>query len=336
MLSAADELRHRWNDNSNWRESVYFTLADVENRIGAWIYLWVLPNKEGARAGIVVCFYSGIIRRPDAVKVAERSPGHLLVEDDGSWLYSFHANTPEPLDADFDEVELHGLRLRRRSPLQTYEISFDDGEGGRAELTYEFTSPPWDYADGLHESPPYLADNRYHRSARISGEVTIGGVSRRIEATGDTDHSWGMRDFSEMGRGEFNLWAIQDPACEMTCSAVRLRRPGDERRLGFVQIGGEMQSVDLIEDAVSFGPGAIQQDIELDVTDAAGRRLLATLTEPFAAICLGVHRPGWGWGYEAVGAYEVEGYGTCAGNVGYFWPSDVTQEDLVARGRSDR
>jgi hypothetical protein len=336
MLSATDELRHRWDEQESWRESLYFTLADAGERMGAWIYLWVLPNKEGARAGVVVCFYGGVIRRPDAIKVAGRSPGHLLVEDDGSWLYSYHANIPDPLAADFDDVELRGLRLRRRAPLEGYEISFDDGAGTSAELSYDFTSPPWDYADGLHESPRYLADNRYHRSARITGDVTIAGRRRHIDATGDTDHSWGLRDFSEMGRGEFNLWAIQDPAGAMTCSVVRLRRPDDDRRLGFVQIDGRVESVDLISDAVSFGDGAIQRDIEFEVTDAAGRRVRATMDEPFAAICLGVHRPGWGWGYESVGAYEVEGFGTCAGNVGYFWPSDLGPEDLVAGGRRQR
>jgi hypothetical protein len=122
----------------------------------------------------------------------------------------------------------------------------------------------------------------------------------------------------------------------MTCSVVRLRRPGDDRRLGFVQIDGRCESVDLISDSVSFGEGAIQREIEFAVTDAAGRTLRATMEQPFAAICLGVHRPGWGWGYESVGAYEVEGYGTCAGNVGYFWPSNVTPEELVAGGRRQR
>lgn len=336
MLSATDELRHRWTDEENWRESVYFTFADPRERIGAWLYLWVLPNKEGARAGVVVCFYSGVIRRPDAVKAAGKRPDHLLVEEDGSWLYSYHARVPEPLEADFDDVELCGLRLRRRGPLAGYEIGFDDGAGTSADLAYDFTSPPWDYADGLHPSPRYLADNRYHRSARISGSLTVGGVERRIEATGDTDHSWGMRDFSAMGRGEFNLWAIQDPAERMTCSVVRLRRPDDDRRLGFLQIDGRVESVDRIEEAVSFGEGAIQRDIELRVTDAAGRQLRATMEQPFAAICLGVHRPGWGWGYESVGSYDVEGYGTCGGNVGYFWPSTVSPEELVAGGRMQR
>jgi hypothetical protein len=334
MLSSADELRHEPTDRPNWRESVYFAFADPQQRLGAWIYMWVLPNL--GKSGVVVSFYHGVTRAFDTMAAAFTSPGHLLLGDGEEWAYVYHEAIPGVLQADFDDANLCGLRLRRIGPLEGYEIEYDDGEGTTAELTYRFTTQPYDYGSGQCPSPPWLADNRYHRSGRVSGEVNVQGRRLEIEATGDADHSWGTRDNVEMGKGDFTLWAFSDAEDRVHASAIAMYQPNDKRRLGFIQIDGEMQSIADIKDSVSFDETAFHRDVELELCDVAGRSLRATMREPFAAIRLATHRPGWGWGYEAMGTYEVEGYGPCPGTVAYYWPGHVTAEQLAADGRIGR
>lgn len=333
-LGPDDELRHEPGEPSNWRESVYFAFADPKHELGAWIYMWVLPNL--GKSGVVISFYHGITREFDTMASAFAAPGHLLLGSGGEWAYVYHAAIPGVLQADFDDATLGGLRLRRKGPLEGYEIEYDDGEGTTASLHYDFTTAPYDYAAGHCPSPPWLADNRYHRSGRVRGEIDVQGRRLEIDAIGDADHSWGTRSNVEMGKGDFTLWAFSDPEERVHASAIAMYQPEDKRRLGFIQIDGKMDSIAEIRDSVSFDEAGFHKDVELELADVGGRRLRATMREPFAAIRLATHRPGWGWGYEAMGTYEVEGYGPCSGTVAYYWPGHVTAEELAADGRITR
>ena len=326
VLSAKDELRHDWNDDYYWRESLYFNFADPVNEIGAWLYLWVLPNQE-QKSGMLVSFYHGITARFDATDLAMAAPGHLWTGDAGNWVYCFKQDFDGPITADFDNVELGGLTLKRIDPLKRYAIHFADDADNTVDLQCDFLTIPYDYADGLHATPPWVAANRYHRGWRATGEVRIGGRTLSIATTGDSDHSWGQRHPGKFAENLFKMWSFQRPDGSLVVSAIEQGPHDGETVLGFAQIDGDLESADVIEERARYTADGLQQNIAVQVTDGAGRSIRASMDQMFAAIGFG--RPAHGtWGFEGVGLYQVDGQGDSTGIASYFWPPVISPEEL--------
>ncbi len=328
VLKASDELRHEPNDDYYWRESLYFNFADPENEIGAWLYLWVLPNQE-MKSGMLVSFYHGINDRMDANDAAMAAPGHTIHGDGGSWVYCFKKNVPGLIDADFDDVELNGLHYKRLEPLKRYHLTFADDAGNSFDFGAKFMTRPWDYADGLHPTPSWVAANRYHRSWWVNGTLKLNGETYEIDTTGDSDHSWGQRHPGIFSENNFKMWSFQTADGRMSVSAIQQGSPGSESMLGFVDIDGDIQSVDAVREKGGYSDNGVQQDFEMEVVDALGRKVTARMDKMFA--CLGAGSPGATWGYEGVGNYDVDGFGACSGIVSYFWPPAITPAKLSGK-----
>jgi hypothetical protein len=322
VLAASDELRHPHDDGFNWRESLYFNFADQAHGLGGWIYLWVVPNKP-MKSGMLVSVYHGTVDRRDANDVALKSPGHRYVDGSGNWVYCFKQDVAPLIAANFDDVELCGLRLVRRRPLESYAITFADDVGNRLDLAAQFPMRPYDYADGMHRTPTWVAKNRYHRSWRIAGSLLIGGTHYPISTTGDSDHSWGTRDMEVFSTHTFKMWSFQTPDARRSVSVIE---QGAGLYLGFVDIDGDTQSVKTIEQTARYTPTGVQRDIEVVITDVGGRRVRARLAAMFSVI--GHGEPAGLWGFEGVGRYYVDGWGGCTGVASYFWPPTVTADAL--------
>lgn len=329
VLTARDELRHEWDDDYYWRESLYFNFADPENLLGAWIYLWILPNQH-LKSGMLVSFYHGITPLLDANDRAMSSPQHLYKGSNGNWVYCYRQELPELLASDFDDVELCGLHLRRLEPLRRYRLSFEDDQGSWFSLDAEFLTLPWDYADGLYATPEWVAKNRYHRSWLASGQLCIAGQTYRISTTGDSDHSWGRRDPRAFARNVFKMWSFQQRDGSLSVSVIEQGEAGAEAKLGFVAINGKMESVAAIEQQTRYDMNGVQEAIRVRIVDALGRVVEASMDRMFAAI--GSCSPHGSWGFEGVGSYDVLGYGHCTGVTSYFWPAHMSAHALHASG----
>jgi hypothetical protein len=328
VLAASDELRHPHDDDFNWRESLYFNFADGDHGLGGWIYLWVVPNKP-LKSGMLVSIYHGSTPLFAANQLALESPGHRYVGDDGNWVYCFKQDVEPLLESDFDDVELCGLHLRRIEPLTTYHISFADDHGTSIELDATFTTPPVDYGEGVHKTPPWVAKNRYHRSWVAKGEVVIAGETFPIDTTGDSDHSWGTRDMEEYSKHRFKMWSLQTRDGTKSISAID--RDGAMFH-GFVNLDGRVESMSTIQHTTAHDEAGVQRDIDVTFVDAAGRSVRARMPEMFAVI--GHGEPAGLWGFEGVGQYEVEGWGPCTGVTSYFWPGTMSPASLAEGSRT--
>jgi hypothetical protein len=330
-LQASDELRHPWNEEYSWRESLYFNFNDPENKIGGWIYYWVVPNKEQP-SGMLVSLYHGSNSDLEGSKKANAAPGHLTTDGD-NWLYFFNRDVDHLVPEDFDDVELCGLRLRRVEPLKRYEISFEDDAGNGLDLACRFLSAPYDYSDGVHPTPWWMADNRYHRAWKVDGELRIAGKTYRVNCTGDSDHSWGLRDGPAFCENLFKMWSFQTSDGRLAISVLKQGidgvASGKEIALGFVQIDGKMASAATIETRASYDANGVQHEIDLTVTDALGRTVKAHMPRMHSYLGAGDAF----WGYEGVGDYQVDGYGVVPGLSSYFWPDHVTPASLHAGQR---
>ena len=327
-LQASDELRHPWNDDYNWRESVYFNFNDAKNQIGGWIYYWVVPNKE-KKTGMLVAFYQGPNPDRSGSQKAIAKPGHILRNGD-NWLYFFNKDVDELAPANFDDADLAGLKLRRVEPLKQYELSFEDDAGNGFDLDCRFLTLPYDYADGVHPTPAFIADNRYHRAWKAQGQLRLGGKTYDVNCTGDSDHSWGKRDGEAFGENLFKMWSFQTPDGQLSISVLKQGiegvASGKEIALGFVVIDGQMSSAAEVETRAVYDENGVQSQIDLVIKDALGRTIKSRMEKMHSYLGFGEKF----WGFEGVGDFEVEGYGVVPGLTSYFWPEHVTPTLLHA------
>jgi len=326
VLAASDELRHPHDDGFNWRESLYFNFADAGNGLGGWLYLWLVPNKP-LKSGMLVSLYHGRHEQRNVNDIAMKSPGHLHRPDPDRWVYCYKRDFEPLLSANFDAVELGGLRLQRTRPLESYHIEFADDAGTRLELEGEFVMPPYDYADGEFSTPWWVAANRYHRTWKVRGDLLLAGQRYRIDTTGDTDHSWGTRDMETFSTHTFKMWSLQTPDARKSISVIE---QGKGCYLGFVNIDGDIRSVRHIEQSARYSKSGVQAAIDMKVRDTADRVVHARMDEMFSFI--GHGEPAGLWGFEGVGRYDVEGWGPCTGVASYFWPPTVAPDRLNETG----
>ena len=330
VLKAADELRHPHDADYNWRESLYFNFNDPVSGIGGWLYLWVVPNKEKP-SGMLVSFYKGRWPEPSIMDKIAKEPGHLRVDGD-RWLYCFKQDVDHLISADFDDVELGGMRFRRIEPLKHYQLSFADDAGNSFDIDARFMVHPYDYGDGANASPAWVAANRYHRSWWAKGSLRIGGRTYPIDCTGDSDHSWGTRDMEVFGAHLFKMWSFQTKDGTLSLSAVQLEGDdGAQIDLGFLHKDGKGGSITRIESTARYDVDGAQEDIELKVTDALGRSVEATFGRMESFLGLG-GPPRTSWGYEGIGDFEVSSVGIVPGLVSYVWPGRITRQQLHAGG----
>ncbi len=181
--SEEDELSHAPTAEPLWSESWYADFVDAPQGLGGWFRLGLVANQRTAWVQALLC-------GPDLPTVA-------IVDYD------------VPLPADAWELHTDGFELRHSStvPLQEYRVAvrgrgqaYPDpaallrGEPGTpVEMTMDLV---W-ATDGTPYK--YRMTTRYEIPCTVSGNVTVGGTSYRIDSVaGQRDHSWGVRDWWSM------------------------------------------------------------------------------------------------------------------------------------------
>ncbi len=323
VLRASDELRHEWDTDPLWRESWYYNYSDPKNETGAWLYLWVVPNQP-LKSGMLVCFYHGIAAHADSTSRAFKSPGHLISGPGGSWVYCFKRDVPELMSSDLDDAELCGLAMLRLEPLKAYSLKFSDGANCALDLTCEFMSAPWDFADNVHPTPRWLAKNRYHRGWKARGKLIVSGRHYEVDTTGDSDHSWGTRDMGIFEKNSLKTYALQSHDGALSVKAQMLGPPGYELPRGYIAHGEKMWAVKQIEEISKYTENGEMYDISLRVIDVEGHVVEAHMDRMYGAVA----GSGPNVGYEGAGVYDVKGWGKCAGLASCWWADGITREQL--------
>ncbi|MHB8528096.1 MAG: hypothetical protein ACYC8V_01115, partial [Caulobacteraceae bacterium] len=89
---------------------------------------------------------------------------------------------------------------------------------------------------------------------------------------------------------------------------------------------GKVASVSTIQAKSRYDANGVQEHADLVIMDAQDRTIRAHFGEMHSHLGFGTSS----WGYEGVGDYEVEGYGTVPGLISYFWPQAITPAALHA------
>ncbi len=252
MSGPVDEAPHEAGADRRWGESWYVDFSDVSGR-GGFLRLVTWPNL--GRAWVWAVWVDGdrlvLVRDHD---VPLPRGGGIEVRATGLWadfvreasmshwthgLEAFGVALDDPADAWGDE-------RGHRTPL-----GFD--------LEWEALAPPFDHP-GASVRP---GEGHYQHHGRVHGEVLVGDDTIAFDGTGERDHSWGVRDWWDVGWH----WAAFQLGERICVSVARPDRPGTEHATGYVAIeGGEPHPV--LQAAVSTGdrvgsfPARVRYELE--------------------------------------------------------------------------
>lgn len=167
---ADDEFFHERGGAELWGESWYFDFAGLDARLGGYVRVGWYPNLGTGWLWLAL--------------VGERLPG-------GRPVVVFDHDVS--VGADGGEIVAEGrsgvCRLRCAEPFRAWSVSVETPQA-RLEADWTCSVPEYRYRE----------TTRYEQSARVSGLITIGddtvrGHTISVDAPGQRDHSWGVRDW---------------------------------------------------------------------------------------------------------------------------------------------
>ncbi len=244
----ADEAAHAPGNDRLWNESWYFDVADDERGVGAYVRLGLYPNLGRA-------WYTAMICGPDRPTVA---------------VVDYHAPLPgedlavrsEALDAGQEpEVELERYRVRLTATGEAHDdpAALLRGEPGRPveavlDLVWETDGVPYQYR----------MTTRYEIPCRVRGSITVDGERIDIDAPGQRDHSWGVRDWWSMDW----VWSALHLEDGTRLHALDLRIPGAPPiGVGYVQPGGgEVTELEAVTAREAFADSGLPSSAQLALT----------------------------------------------------------------------
>jgi len=175
------DIVHEFGDHPDWNESYYFNFYDRQRDICGFMRIGLKPNRD------------------------EKSMFFFLMMPDGSQVGTRAA---EPFKD--SEFRANGLRYEKVSPERKWNIEFegdiarfrgDSREKAHVKmiLAFEALHPIFNYRDCVTEEKAEMskvaASEHTEQYGRLTGSLEFDGDEYEIDALGERDHSWGVRDW---------------------------------------------------------------------------------------------------------------------------------------------
>jgi len=306
MIDERDEWLHEVGSDPAWQESFYFNWAD--------------PGRHSftlARTG-----YRFHARKTDGLAISLR---------DGE-LELFYG--PADLDHEGDcrdEDPKRGLRagdlvVTMLEPLRRWRLQIE-GERGM-DVVFEAHTPAFDY--GAHDAKlaSTMTGAHFEQSGRVSGWTHFGARRCEIDALGQRDKSWGVRDWQRLEGWE---WLAGQFGRDWSFNLMQTIERGERFDNGFVFRDGANHPVERARIGYVWGEHPHQlRDANIELVEAGGRthRLHARALGSFPILRDDV------WLEETHVAYRLAPAGSEAGREGqgvveHVWRA--TPEQIRAR-----
>lgn len=213
MIQESDEALHEVGPDPAWQESFYFNWADPERR-----------SFTLARTG-----YRFHARKTDGLVVSLRD-GELE-------LYYGPADLDHEGDC-ADEDPARGMRagdlvVTQLEPLRRWRLEIE-GERGM-DVVFEAFTPPFDYSAHGAGLARTMTGAHFEQSGRVRGWTHFGAERHEIDALGQRDKSWGVRDWERL---EGWNWISGQLGTEWTFNLMQTIEDGKALANGFVYRDG--------------------------------------------------------------------------------------------------
>jgi hypothetical protein len=309
MIEARDEWLHEVGPDPAWQESFYFNWADAERR-----------SFTLARTG-----YRFHPRKTDGLAISLR---------DGE-LELFYG--PADLDHEGDcrdEDPSRGMRagdlvVTMIEPLRSWRLQIE-GERGM-DVIFEAHTPAFDYGAHGAKLAGTMTGAHLEQSGRVTGWTHFGDTRHEIDALGQRDKSWGVRDWARLEGWE---WLAGQLGTDWSFNLMQTIEAGERLDNGFVFRDGANHPI--VRARIDYDWGDVEhapRRAQVELVEAGGRthRLHAEALGCFPILRNDV------WLEETHVAYELEASGAAParsgqGVVEHVWRA--TPEDI--RARSDR
>ncbi len=244
MISALDEQLHSPSTDPSWQESYYFNWADADGRYFGLARIGFNPA-SGTADGLLITVVDGRLEYVYPAVGVSVTPGELTARAERG-------------------LAVDNLCFTMREPLTRWNVTLT----GRTsvDLTWTALAAPHDYhpndghPDTTHDQPGDVVTETATRTAdahhfeqvgTVTGLIRVGGREHRIDALGQRDKSWGVRDWAAISGWEWITGQFgPDLAFNATLSLVHdsgeptgfVMRDGVNRALTSVQIDYEWDS----------------------------------------------------------------------------------------------
>ena len=187
-MNSNDERMHPVRDEPAWSESYYFNFVDPVSKLAMFTRMGFRPG-DGWADGLHVVYLGG---QRVAFTYGRRAIGKDLPQYDGdlcvgglrldcidpfgSWRVNYEGDAQDIADA---AILLARSKTRPANWFQP----------ARLQMAVEFSAlyPPHYAGEG--------ARGHFEQTGRVHGDITIDGVTHRVDGYGVRDKSWGPRDW---------------------------------------------------------------------------------------------------------------------------------------------
>jgi hypothetical protein len=221
-LTAADERHHPTGPEPWWNESWYFDFATTDGALGGYVRIGLYPNKRAAWYWACLVGEGRPLVTVVDHTVTPPAAGSLELRGEGLWA-------DHTVEVPFDHMTLgcEAFALGLDDPAEMY----GDPRGERVPFGLDLE---WDTDGAAYAYPP--GTTRYEVPCRVHGEVLVGDESIALDAIGQRDHSWGVRDWWTLGWTWTAGWL--DDGTRFHGTAVRLGDDPLPYHPGYVQPPG--------------------------------------------------------------------------------------------------
>ncbi|KAL4883363.1 kinase-like domain-containing protein [Aspergillus karnatakaensis] len=180
-VDPSDETSHPASDHPLHNESLYFDVADTDQKIGLWIRLGVTPNQPGSWYNALICGPGRPTIAVSDFEVPHPTPDFTITSEN---INATH--TPE--------IPLQQYRVTLTGKGESFPNPADLLSGKpkgtpvtvHLDLTWHTAATPYQWKIAT----------RYEIPCTVSGTLTIDNtVTTFSSAPGQRDHSWGVRDW---------------------------------------------------------------------------------------------------------------------------------------------
>ena len=307
MIRERDEWLHEVGSDLAWQESLYFNWADPERR-----------SFTLARTG-----YRFHARKTDGLAISLR---------DGE-LELFYG--PSDLDHEGDcrdEDPSRGMRagdlvVTMLEPLQRWRLQIE-GERGM-DVVFEAHTPAFDYGGHGAELARTMTGSHFEQTGRVTGWTHFGSERHEIDAWGQRDKSWGVRDWEHLEGWE---WISGQLGRDWSFNLMQTIEDGKRLDNGFVFRDGANHPLERVHIDYEWGEHVHQmRGAKIELVESGGRthRLRAEALGSFPILRNDV------WLEETHVAYTLQADGAGGERVGqgvveHVWRA--TPREIGARG----
>jgi hypothetical protein len=246
MIHEHDEWLHEVGSDPAWQESFYFNWADPGGK-----------SFTLARIG-----YRFATRRTEALILSLRDGAPDFLYAPINLRHEGPCSDEDPRRG----LRALGLCVTLEESLRRWRLQLQARDS--MDVVFEASAPPFDYnADG-RKMASNMTGHHFEQSGRVSGWTDFKGRRREIEAFGQRDKSWGVRDW---GRLEGWNWISGQFGEDLSFNLTQTIEGGRTLDNGFVHRDGANHAV--TQAHVTFRWGRQRHrptEARLEIRDAGG------------------------------------------------------------------